>query len=48
VSRLSVAYYDSNSTGALAARVMNDVEGIRTIFGTGLIEFVGGSLTAMI
>jgi ABC-type multidrug transport system fused ATPase/permease subunit len=48
ISRLSVAYYDTNNTGALTARVMNDVEGIRTIFGTGLIEFVGGSLTAMI
>jgi subfamily B ATP-binding cassette protein MsbA len=48
IGRLSLAYHDANSTGALAARVMNDVEGIRTIFGTGLIEFVGGSLTAMI
>jgi ABC-type multidrug transport system fused ATPase/permease subunit len=48
VSRLPVAYYDANNTGALVARVMNDVEGVRTILGTGLIEFVGGLLTSLI
>jgi subfamily B ATP-binding cassette protein MsbA len=40
VSRLPVSYYDANHTGALVTRVMNDVEGVRTIFGTGLIEFM--------
>jgi subfamily B ATP-binding cassette protein MsbA len=48
VSRLPVSYYDANHTGALVTRVMNDVEGVRTIFGTGLIEFVGGLLTSVI
>jgi len=48
VSRLPVTYYDANNTGALVTRVMNDVEGVRTIFGTGLIEFVGGLLTSII
>ena len=48
VSRLPMAYYDANNTGALIARVMNDVEGVRTILGSGLIEFVGGLLTSII
>ncbi len=48
VGRLPVAYYDSNKTGTLVSRIMNDVEGIRNLIGTGLIEFVGGLLTAAI
>ena len=47
MSRLPIAYYDENNTGALTARIMNDVEGVRTLFGTGLIKFVGGSLTSI-
>ena len=46
VARLPIAYYDANSTGALTARVMNDVEGIRIVLGSGLIQFVGGLLTS--
>ena len=46
IGRLSVAYYDSNKTGQLVSRIMSDVEGIRNLIGTGLIEFVGGLLTA--
>src|SRR5207248_1367403 len=48
VGRLPVAYYDSNKTGTLVARIMNDVEGVRNLIGTGLIEFAGGLLTAVI
>jgi subfamily B ATP-binding cassette protein MsbA len=48
VSRLCVTYYDTNNTGALVTRVMNDVEGVRTLLGAGLIEFVGGLLTSII
>ena len=46
VGRLPVAYYDANKTGALVSRIMNDVEGVRNLVGTGLVEFVGGLLTA--
>ena len=46
VSRLPVSYYDANKTGALVSRIMNDVEGVRNLIGTGLVEFVGGLLTA--
>ena len=48
MGRLSVAYYDSNPTGMLVSRIMNDVEGVRNLIGTGLIEFVGGMLTAVL
>ncbi len=47
VGRLPVAYYDSNKTGTLVSRIMTDVEGVRNLLGTGLIEFVGGILTAL-
>jgi subfamily B ATP-binding cassette protein MsbA len=46
VGRLSVAYYDENRTGVLVSRIMTDVEGIRNLIGTGLVEFVGGLFTA--
>ena len=47
VGLLSVAYYDSNRTGTIVARIMSDVEGVRNLVGTGLVEFVGGMLTAV-
>jgi subfamily B ATP-binding cassette protein MsbA len=46
VGLLSVAYYDENRTGTLVARIMTDVEGVRNLVGTGLVEFLGSSLTA--
>lgn len=48
IGRLPVAYYDANKTGALVSRIMSDVEGIRNLVGTGLVEFVGGLLTAVL
>ena len=47
VGRLPVAYFDSNKTGVLVSRIMTDVEGVRNLIGTGLVEFVGGLLTAV-
>jgi ABC-type multidrug transport system fused ATPase/permease subunit len=47
VGRLPVAYYDANKSGMLVTRIMNDVEGVRNLIGTGLVEFVGGVLTAL-
>lgn len=48
VGRLSVSYYDANKTGTLVARIMSDVEGVRNLIGTGLVDFVGGLMTAVI
>jgi ABC-type multidrug transport system fused ATPase/permease subunit len=47
VGRLPVAYYDANKTGVLVSRIMSDVEGVRNLIGTGLINFLGGILTAV-
>jgi subfamily B ATP-binding cassette protein MsbA len=48
IGRLPVTYFDSNKSGAMVSRIMNDVEGIRNLIGTGLVEFVGGLLTSVI
>ncbi len=48
IGRLPVAFYDENRTGTLVARIMSDVEGVRNLVGTGLLDFVGGVLTAVI
>ena len=48
IGRLPVAYYDSNKSGMLVSRIMNDVEGIRNLIGTGLVDFAGGLLTAVL
>jgi subfamily B ATP-binding cassette protein MsbA len=48
VGLLSVRYYDENRTGTLVARIMTDVEGVRNLVGTGLVEFVGGLFTAIL
>ena len=48
ISRLPVAFYDANKTGALVSRIMSDVEGVRNLLGTGLVEFAGGLVTASI
>ncbi len=48
IGRLPVTYYDSHKTGELVSRIMSDVEGIRNLIGTGLVEFLGGLMTAAI
>jgi subfamily B ATP-binding cassette protein MsbA len=48
IGSLPVAYYDSNKSGMLVSRIMNDVEGIRNLIGTGLVDFAGGLLTAVL
>jgi ABC-type multidrug transport system fused ATPase/permease subunit len=46
VGRLPVSFHDANKTGELVSRIMSDVEGIRNLIGTGLVELSGGLLTA--
>jgi len=48
IGRLSVTFHDSNKSGALVARIMSDVEGVRNLIGTGLVDLVGGLITALI
>ena len=48
IMRLPVRYFDSTQTGVLLSRIMSDAEGIRNLVGTGLVQLVGGVLTAFI
>jgi ABC-type multidrug transport system fused ATPase/permease subunit len=48
VGRLPIAYFDAHKSGALVSRIMSDVEGVRNLVGTGLVELVGGLLTAVL
>ena len=48
VLRLPIAYFDSTKTGVLISRIMTDAEGIRNLVGTGLVQLVGGLVTAAI
>ncbi len=45
---LPISFFDNNKSGALVSRVMNDVEGVRNLVGTGLVQLVGGTITAII
>ncbi len=47
VGRLSVSYFDQTKVGSLLSRVMTDAEGIRNLVGTGLVEVLGGLITAV-
>ena len=48
VGRLPIRYFDDNKAGALVTRVMSDVEGVRNLIGTGLVQFIGGLITAVL
>jgi subfamily B ATP-binding cassette protein MsbA len=48
VARLPVRYFDSTQTGVLISRIMTDAEGIRNLVGSGLVQLVGGLVTAVI
>ncbi len=48
IGKLPIAFYDGNKTGTLVSRIMSDVEGVRNLIGTGLVELAGGLLTALI
>src|SRR6202046_1351085 len=48
IGRLSVSFYDATRTGVLVSRIMTDVEGVRNLIGTGLVDFTGGLLTAVL
>jgi ABC-type multidrug transport system fused ATPase/permease subunit len=48
IGKLSISFYDSNKTGVLVSRIMSDVEGVRNLIGTGLVEFAGGLMTGIL
>jgi ABC-type multidrug transport system fused ATPase/permease subunit len=46
--KLPISFFDNQKSGALVSRVMTDVEGVRNLVGTGLVQLIGGSITAVI
>lgn len=46
--RLPISFFDNNKSGALVSRVMSDVEGVRNLVGTGLVQLIGGTITAIL
>ena len=46
--KLPISFFDNNKSGALVSRVMTDVEGVRNLVGTGLVQLIGGSLTSVL
>jgi len=48
ILRLPVRFFDNSKSGALVSRIMSDVEGVRNLVGTGLVQLVGGLLTSVI
>ena len=48
ITRLPTSYFDSTQTGILISRVMNDADGIRNLVGSGLVQMIGGLITAAI
>lgn len=48
IIRLPINFFDNNKSGALVSRIMTDVEGVRNLVGTGLVQLFGGVLTAII
>lgn len=48
VLSLPISYFDNTKSGELVSRIMTDVEGVRNLVGTGLVQLVGGTITAII
>jgi subfamily B ATP-binding cassette protein MsbA len=48
ILKLPIRFFDNNKSGALVSRIMSDVEGVRNLVGTGLVQLFGGILTAVI
>ncbi|TVZ51440.1 ABC transporter ATP-binding protein [Dokdonia sp. Hel_I_53] len=48
VLSLPISFFDNSKSGALVSRIMSDVEGVRNLIGTGLVQLVGGTITAVV
>ncbi len=48
VLALPIRFFDNTKSGALVSRIMSDVEGVRNLVGTGLVQLVGGVITAVV
>jgi len=48
IIKLPISFFDNEKSGALVSRIMTDVEGVRNLVGTGLVQLIGGILTAVL
>lgn len=48
VLSLPIRFFDNTKSGELVSRIMSDVEGVRNLIGTGLVQLVGGTVTAVV
>ena len=48
VLQLPIRFFDNHKSGELVSRIMTDVEGVRNLVGTGLVQLIGGTITAII
>ena len=48
VLSLPISFFDNTKSGSLVSRIMSDVEGVRNLIGTGLVQLVGGTFTAIV
>jgi subfamily B ATP-binding cassette protein MsbA len=48
VLQLPVRIFDDAKSGELVSRIMDDVQGVRNLVGTGLVQLVGGTVTALV
>lgn len=44
---LPIRFFDNTKSGELVSRIMTDVEGVRNLIGTGLVQLVGGTITSI-
>lgn len=48
VLHLPVSFFDATQSGVLISRVMSDAEGVRNLVGTGIVQLLGGLVSASI
>jgi subfamily B ATP-binding cassette protein MsbA len=48
VGRLPIKFFDDHKSGELISRIMHDAEGVRNLVGTGFVQLIGGSITAVV
>jgi len=48
IIHLPVRFFDNTRSGELVSRIMSDVEGVRNLVGTGLVQLFGGVLTSIV
>ena len=48
VLNLPVRFFDSTTSGNLVSRIMTDAEGVRNLIGTGIVQLIGGIVSAVL